>query len=129
MPNRKKKASRWAEAVAAAVLVVAAAAACADDAPPQASLSVTPAAPADLLPIGVAPQQTFVVDGKRSNCRDLPQLLAGKTQKNFVVSGVEGSPVRVSDIICVARIAKERGGQTFVADADGTLRTATLDAD
>lgn len=118
---------RWADAAAVALLVAAAAAG-AEDAP-QASLTVVPGPPADLLPIGVAPKQTFVVDGKRSNCRDLPQLLAGKTQKNFVVSGVEGSPVRVSDIICVARIAKERGGQTYVADADGTLRTATLDAD
>lgn len=96
---------------------------------PQASLSVSPAAPADSLRIGVAPQQTFVVDGKRSNCRDLEGLLAGHTQKNFIVAGVEGSPVRVSDIICVARIARQRGGQTYVADADGSLRTATLDAD
>lgn len=126
MPNRKKKALRWAEAAAVA-LVVASAAACADDQPPQVSLSV--AAPADTLRIGVAPQQTFVVDGKRSNCRDLETLLAGHAQKSFIVAGVEGSPVRISDVICVARIAKQRGGQTYVADADGTLRTATLDAD
>ena len=131
MPNRKRKALRWADtgrAAALARLLGSATAVAADAQPgePQASMAIGEQ-PADSLRIGVAPQQTFVVGEKRTNCRDLPQLLQSYTQKNFIVVGVEGSSVRVSDLICVARIAKQRGGLTYVPHEDGTLRTATVD--
>lgn len=131
MPNRKRKALRWADASRAAALTLllgSATSVAAEDRPrePHASMTVGEQ-PADSLRIGVAPKQTFVVGENRSNCRDLPQLLHTYMQKNFIVVGVEGSSVRVSDLICVARIAKQRGGLTYVPHEDGTLRTATVD--
>lgn len=78
--------------------------------------------PPDALVILVTARNAYTVQDATATCEGLPALLAPYRERNLVVAGSGDFAATIADAICVARIAKARGGTAYLTHPEG-LRT------
>jgi hypothetical protein len=89
------------------------------------TLAAPPAAPVandlppDSLLILVTARNAYTVQDATASCEGLPALLKPYHERNLVVSGSGGFALTIADALCVASIAKERGGKAWLTHPDG----------
>jgi hypothetical protein len=89
------------------------------------TLAAPPAAPVanelppDSLLILVTARNAYTVQEATASCEGLPALIKPYRERNLVVAGSGGFALTIADALCVAAIAKERGGKAWLAHPDG----------
>lgn len=81
--------------------------------------------PPDSLVILVTARNAYTVQDATATCEGLPALLAPYRERNLVVAGSGGFAATIADAICIARIARTRGGTAYLTHPEG-LRTIEI---
>ncbi|HSX58824.1 MAG TPA: hypothetical protein VLF18_01370 [Tahibacter sp.] len=85
---------------------------------PPAAIAATEL-PADSLLIVVTARNAYTVQDATASCEGLPALLEPYRERNLVVAGSDGFALTIADALCVATIAKQRGGKAWMTHPDG----------
>ncbi len=86
-------------------------------APPQAG--ALDGLPPDSLVIVVTGKNAYSVQDATTTCDGLAALLMPYRQSNLVVTGAPDVTTTIADALCVATIAKRRGGKAYLTHPDG----------
>lgn len=81
--------------------------------------------PPDSLVIRVTGRNAYTVQDATATCEGLRDLLEPYRERNLVVAGSEGFAATIADALCIARIAKARGGTAYLTHPEG-LRTIEI---
>lgn len=79
--------------------------------------------PPDSLVILVTGRNAYTVQDATTTCEGLTELIKPYRQSVLVIVGAEGVVTTIADVICVGRLARQRGGSAYLAHPDGGLRT------
>lgn len=82
--------------------------------------------PPDSLVILVTGKNAYTVQDATTTCDGLTELVKPYRQSVLVVTGAQGVVTTIADVICVGRLAKQRGGTAYFAHPDGGLRTVDV---
>jgi len=93
-------------------------------APPPQSATLE-GLPPDSLVIIVTGKNTYSVQDATATCEGLAGLLEPYRQTNLVVAGAQDVSTTIADVLCVATVAKRRGGKAYMTHPDG-LRSIDL---
>lgn len=81
--------------------------------------------PPDSLVILVTARNAYTVQDATATCEGLPALLEPYRERNLVIAGSGGFAATIADALCIARIAKARGGTAYLTHPEG-LRTIEI---
>ncbi|WP_313914010.1 hypothetical protein [Tahibacter sp.] len=101
---------------AAAAKPVSAAATVAAPPPQTATLE---GLPPDSLVIVVTGKNAYSVQDATATCEGLAGLLMPYRQTNLVVTGAQDVTTTIADVLCVATVARQRGGKAYMTHPDG----------
>ena len=87
-------------------------------APPPQSATID-GLPPDSLVIVVTGKNAYSVQDATATCEGLAGLLMPYRQTNLVVTGAPDVTTTIADVLCVATIAKQRGGKAYMTHPDG----------
>lgn len=85
--------------------------------PPRAA--ALEALPPDSLVIVVTGKNAYSVQDATATCEGLAGLLMPYRQTNLVVTGAQDVTTTIADVLCVATVARQRGGKAYMAHPDG----------
>ncbi len=85
--------------------------------PPQAA--TLEGLPPDSLLIVVTGKNAYTVQDATATCEGLAALLMPYRQTTLVVTGAQDVSTTIADVLCVATVAKQRGGKAYMAHPDG----------
>lgn len=75
--------------------------------------------PPDSLVIVVTGKNAYSVQDATATCEGLAALLTPYRQTHLVVTGAQDVTTTIADVLCVATIARQRGGKAYMAHPDG----------
>lgn len=75
--------------------------------------------PPDSLVIVVTGKNAYTVQDATATCEGLAALLLPYRQNTLVVTGAQDVSTTIADVLCVATIAKQRGGKAYMTHPDG----------
>ncbi|MBL8299879.1 MAG: hypothetical protein JNN30_16190 [Rhodanobacteraceae bacterium] len=84
------------------------------------------ALPPDSLLIVISARNAYTVQNATTTCQGLPALLQPYREQNLVVAGHGGFAATIADALCIATIAKARGGKAYLMHPEG-LRTIEVE--
>ena len=75
--------------------------------------------PPDSLVIVVTGKNAYTVQDATATCEGLAALLMPYRQTALVVTGAQDVSTTIADVLCVATVAKQRGGKAYMTHPDG----------